>query len=155
MRGIRVDRPRTLDFGRPTATPEWTQQSMFGAMPVRDVLVVIGNELLEATMSFRSRWFEYLAHRPLIGAWFRADPDMRREAAPEPRLNVLVLDPGTVCVEASETAQMEQLDRLGFEVVPVPFWDVAPFGGGLHCATLDVHREGVLEDCFPRRSGRF
>ncbi|WP_367620995.1 hypothetical protein [Streptomyces olivoreticuli] len=49
----------------------------------------------------------------------------------------------------------QQLDRLGFEVVPVPFWDVAPFGGGLHCATLDIHREGVLEDYFPRRSGRF
>ncbi|MBF6047942.1 serine/threonine protein kinase [Streptomyces sp. NRRL B-1677] len=301
-RGIRVDRPRPLDFSRPVATPEWSQKSMFGAMPVRDVLVVIGNELLEATMSFRSRWFEYLAHRPLIESWFRADPGMRWEAAPKPRLteasyrpgfwdeydalpyeqriarvragelvlteaeplfdaadiarcgrdlfvqqslatnaagirwlrqhlpehrvhgvtfgnehpmhidatwvplrpglalhcaerpaeedllryfrandwqvvqaaapgrtsppplsacsrwlsmNVLVLAPGTVCVEASETAQMEQLDRLGFEVVPVPFWDVAPFGGGLHCATLDVHREGVLEDYFPKRSGRF
>ena len=60
-------------------------------------------------------------------------------------MNVLVLNPKTVCVEACETAQMEQFDKLGFEVIPVPFWDVAPFGGGLHCATADVYREGTCE----------
>jgi glycine amidinotransferase len=70
-------------------------------------------------------------------------------------MNVLSLDPDTVCVEASESAQIEQLDRLGFEVIPVPFWDVAPFGGGLNCATTDVCREGDLEDYFPHRYGRF
>jgi glycine amidinotransferase len=63
-------------------------------------------------------------------------------------INFLVLDPKTVCVEAGETAQMEQLDKLGFEVVPVPFWDVGAFGGGLHCATADVYREGSCEDYF-------
>ena len=66
-------------------------------------------------------------------------------------MNVLVLNPKTVCVEACETAQMEQFDKLGFEVIPVPFWDVAPFGGGLHCATADVYREGTCEDYFPKQ----
>ena len=70
-------------------------------------------------------------------------------------LNVLSLDPQTVCVEAGEHAQMEQLNRLGFEVIPVPFWDVAPFGGALHCATMDVHRQGGREDYFPHRFARF
>jgi glycine amidinotransferase len=46
---------------------------------------------------------------------------------------------------------MEQFDRLGFEVLPVPFRDVYPFGGGLHCSTADVYREGTCEDYFPRR----
>jgi glycine amidinotransferase len=64
-------------------------------------------------------------------------------------MNILILDPKTVCVEAEEKEQMEQFDKLGFEVVPVPFWDVAAFGGGLHCATADVYREGTLEDYFP------
>jgi len=63
----------------------------------------------------------------------------------------LVLDPKTVCVEASETTQMEQLDKLGFEVIPVPLWDVAVFAGGLHCATADVYREGTCEDYFPKQ----
>jgi glycine amidinotransferase len=63
-------------------------------------------------------------------------------------MNFLVLDPKTICVEAQEQAQMELLDSLGFEVIPVPFWEVSSFGGGLHCATADVYREGSCEDYF-------
>jgi glycine amidinotransferase len=64
-------------------------------------------------------------------------------------MNVLVVNPGTVCVEASEVHQMDQLDRLGFNVIPVPFRHAYPFGGGLHCATVDIHRIGSCEDYFP------
>ena len=298
-RGIRVDRPDPLDFNQVVQTPDWKQETMFGCMPPRDVLLTVGNEILEATMSYRSRWFEYLCYRPLLERYFKEDPNMRWEAAPKPRLtertykkdywkkyramtskererviydrdfplteeevcfdaadigrfgkdllvynstvtnkrgidwlrrhfpnhrihvvsfyeddpmhidatfvplrpglalsnrvrvplvkeqiglfkkndwevvecappahdkkaplsfcsvwlsmNLLVLDPKTICVEASETAQMEQLDKLGFEVIPIPFWDVAAFGGGLHCATADVYREGTCEDYFPKQ----
>jgi len=66
-------------------------------------------------------------------------------------MNCLILDHKTVCVEASEVNQCEQLDALDFEVIPVPFRDAYPFGGGLHCATADVHREGTLEDYFPKQ----
>jgi glycine amidinotransferase len=303
-RGMRVDRPEPLDSSRPVQTPDWAQRSMFGCLPARDLLITVGNEILEATMSFRSRWFEYLAYRPLLESYFASDPDLRWEAAPKPRLtdrsyrpdfweqylalpvadqlvrvrendlilteteplfdaadiakfgkdlfvqlslvtnrggvrwlkqhfpdhrvhpvvfdntlpvhidatwvplrpglvlhnrdrpaepelveffklndweivpsawpahdqqsmpplciyspwlsmNILSLDERTVCVEERENAQMEQLSQLGFEVIPVPFWHVYPFGGGLHCATMDVYREGALEDYFPRRHGRF
>jgi glycine amidinotransferase len=303
-RGITVDRPVPLDFSQPAVTPDWRQENMFGCMPPRDVLLTVGNEILEATMSVRSRWFEYLCYRPLLERYYREDPAMRWEAAPKPRLtdasyragfweefdalpfaeqidrvrrndlvlteaeplfdaadvarcgkdlfvqlslvtnragvrwltqhlpqfrvhpvtfgnnypmhidatwrplrpglilhcgerdaepelleyckvndwqvvsaappartretlpplcfctpwlsmNVLSLDANTVCVEESETAQAELLDKLGFEVVPVPLWDVAPFGGGLNCSTADVCREGVQEDYFPVRHGRF
>jgi glycine amidinotransferase len=285
-------------------TPDWNQQTMFGCMSPRDVLMTIGPEILEATMSYRSRWFEYLSYRPLIERYYREDTQMRWEAAPKPRLtavsykngfwdefeeltdadrawrasegdlllteaeplfdaadiarvgkdlfvqistvtnysgvrwlrqhfrghrvhevtfadphplhidttwvplrpglvlhnseriasrellmyfklndwevveaarprrapselpplcfcspwlamNVLCLDPGTVCVEASEVYLADQLTMYGFEVVPVPFWDVAPFGGGLHCATVDLLREGGQEDYFPHRHGEF
>lgn len=304
QRGVRVDRPTPLDFSQAVSTPDWTHPTMFGCMPPRDVLITVGTEILEATMSSRGRWFEYLCYRPLIQEYYREDPQMRWEAAPKPRLtsdsfvagfwdefdalnrdeqvarvlrndlvlteaeplfdaadivrfgkdlfvqlslvtnrsgvrwlaqhrpdlrvhgvffanhnpmhidatwvplrpglilhcgertaedellqyckandweivqaprpsrtvktlppltsctpwlsmNLFSLDPQTVFVESSETAQMEQLDRLGFDVIPVPFWDVAPFGGSLHCATLDVEREGELADYFPKRHGRF
>jgi glycine amidinotransferase len=300
-RGIRVDRPTPLDFSQTVQTPDWKQDSMFGCMPPRDLLLTVGNEILEATMSQRSRWFEYLCYRPLLEQYYREDPNFRWEAAPKPRLtdetyhsknfwlefdqlseeeqleqhtyrkqwnltereplfdaadvgrfgkdlfvqrstvtnaggmawlrkhfpnhrihevlfkeggpmhidatfvpvrpglaisnrkrvpltqemvdlfkkndweivecatparnkkpplcfcsvwlsmNILVLDPKTICVEASETAQMEQFDKLGFDVIPVPLWDVGAFGGGLHCATADVYREGTLEDYFPKQ----
>jgi len=66
-------------------------------------------------------------------------------------MNCLVLDPKTVCAEASEVNQLEQMDKLGFEVIPVPFQDAYPFGGGLHCSTADVYREGTLKDYFSKQ----
>jgi len=296
-RGIQVDRPTCLDFSQEVCTPDWRQKTMFGCMPPRDVLLTVGNEILEATMSYRSRWFEYLCYRPLLQRYFREDPHFRWEAAPKPRLtdssykpsfwsdfnnwtdeqkemamrtgdwvlteqeplfdaadmaragkdlfvyhsavtnkagidwlrrhfadhrlhvlyfketipihidatfvllrpglalsnrqrvplepkmldlfkkndweivecaepaldgypplsfcsrwlsmNTLMLDPKTICVDAQEVKQMEQFDQLGFEVIPVSFGAVSAFGGGLHCATADVYREGVCEDYFP------
>ena len=299
-RGIRVDRPVPLDFSQTVQTPDWVQKSMFGCMPPRDILLTVGREIIEATMCYRSRWFEYLCYRPLLQQYFKQDPHFRWEAAPKPRLtdrtykpdwwrefeskteedqvrdytlkkdwviteeeplfdaaevgrfgkdlivqrstttnasgldwlqrhfpdhrvheavfreggpvhidatfiplrpglilnnskrvpltprlvelckkndweivtcakpartekprlsfcspwltmNLLVLDPKTICVEEKEVYQMELLDKLGFEVVPIPFWDVAPFGGGLHCSSADVYREGTLEDYFPHQ----
>ena len=63
-------------------------------------------------------------------------------------MNVLVLDPKTVCVEKSEIYQAEQLDKIGMEVIPVDLRDAYAFGGGLHCCTADVYREGVLKIIF-------
>ena len=294
-RGIRVDRPTPLDFSQEVRTPDFHTSSQFGCMPPRDVLLTVGKEILEATMSYRCRWFEYLCYRPLMQRYWEEDPEFRHEAAPKPRLtdldyrrdylsdsiteaqrldwtarkhfvtteeeplfdaadvlrmgrdlvvqhgfttnlkgiewlrrhfpdhrvhavnfpgdpypihidatftplrpglilnnpkrrlpdeqrrlfskngweivdaappahnrppplcyssvwlsmNVLVLDPGTVCVEKSEVYQAEQLDRLGMEVVEVELRDAYAFGGGLHCSTADVLREGDCEDHFP------
>jgi len=66
-------------------------------------------------------------------------------------MNCVVLDSETVCVEASETAQIKQLEEFGFDVISVPFWDASPFGGGLHCSTADVYREGTCKDYFPEQ----
>lgn len=302
-RGIRVDRPTSLDFSQAIQTPNWQQGSMFSCMPPRDVLLTVGNEILEAPMSFRSRWFEYLCYRPLLEQYYNEDANFRWETAPKPRLteksykkefwqewnaaseekkwkiteksdwiiteaeplfdaadvarfgkdlfvqksmvtndsgidwlrrhypdhrvhkvtykemlpwhidatliplrpglvlvnperhplnkahnqlfkknnweivaapksirkekmplctcslwlnmNCLVLDTKTVCVEAAETPMMELLDKYGFEVIPVPFFEVSPFGGGLHCSTADVYREGTLEDYFPKQIDGF
>ncbi|MBW2605905.1 MAG: serine/threonine protein kinase, partial [Deltaproteobacteria bacterium] len=54
-RGIRVDRPEPIDFNQAVQTPDWKQESMLGCMPPRDLLLTVGNEILEATMSQRSR----------------------------------------------------------------------------------------------------
>ena len=66
-------------------------------------------------------------------------------------MNILVLDPKTVCVEKSEIYQAEQLDKLGMEVLPVDLRDAYAFGGGIHCCTADVYREGELKDYFPKQ----
>ncbi len=300
-RGIRVDRPTSLDDRQYVRTPFWECEHAFGTMPPRDILMAYGNEILEATMSQRARWFEFLAYKPLLTRYFEEDPNFLWEAAPKPKLseesyvpgywesfwgewtneelmekmrrlefhlteteplfdtadamrfgkdifiqhsapsnragldwfkrhfesrgfrvhflhfggttqpwhidvtliplragqimvnpdypslvpefhqllrlndweiieaapvsgakqpgysmcheslgyNVFSIDPDTICVEANELALQEQLDGLGFDVIPVPFIDVSMFGGALHCATLDVEREGDMEDYFP------
>ena len=66
-------------------------------------------------------------------------------------MNTFSIDPKTVCVEAHETAYCEQLDKLRFEVIAIPYEKVIPFGGALHCTTLDVYREGKCEDYFPKQ----
>ena len=59
-RGIKVDRPDPINFNQKISTPDWEAETMFGCMPPRDVLLTVGNEILEATMSYRCRWFEYM-----------------------------------------------------------------------------------------------
>ena len=297
-RGIRVDRPTPIDFSKPATTPDFHTESQFGCMPPRDVLLTVGSEILEATMSYRCRWFEYLCYRPLMQKYWDEDKNFKHESAPKPRLtdadyhadylsekigvekrlkwtadkffvtteeeplfdaadvlrfgrdlvvqhgfttnlkgiewirrhfsdhrvhavnfpgdpypihidatftplrpglilnnpqrslpdeqrkmfekndweiidaaqpshnsppplcysstwlsmNVLVLDPKTVCVEKSEVYQAEQMDKLGMEVIPIDLRDAYAFGGGLHCCTADVYREGTCEDYFPNQA---
>ena len=64
-------------------------ETMFGCASVRDLLLTVGNEILEATMSQRSRWYEYICFRPLLERYFKEDPNFRWEAAPKPRLTEL------------------------------------------------------------------
>ena len=295
-KGIRVDRPPPIQWNQAVTTPDFMPGAMFGCMPPRDVLLTVGKEILSAPMSFRCRYWEYLAYHDLMQRYFDEDPEFRWEQAPRPRLtpdayqvgyfdeitleerlrrtaaldfvtteheplfdaadvlrigkdlfcqhglttnrrgmewlkrhypdhrvhavnfpgdpypihidatfvplrpglvmnnpkrplpaeqrkifeandweiidaaqpandkppplcyssvwlsmNVLVVNHQTVIVEASEVHQMDQLDKLQFEVIPMPFRDAYPFGGGLHCATADVFREGKCEDYFPKQ----
>jgi len=83
---IKVDRPTAIDFTKAIETPDWHNDGMFDCMPPRDVILTVGNEMLEAPMSYRCRWFEYLAYRPLLEKYYDEDPNMRWEAAPKPRL---------------------------------------------------------------------
>ena len=45
-------------------------------------------------------------------------------------------------MEASEVYQQEQMDQLGMNASSCDLRDAYPFGGGLHCSTADVYREG-------------
>jgi len=63
-------------------------------------------------------------------------------------MNVLMLDPERVVVEASQTSMIRLLEKHGFTPVPCPFMNYKPFGGSFHCATLDVRRRGTLQSYF-------
>jgi hypothetical protein len=68
-------------------------------------------------------------------------------------VNVLVLDEHHVCVNNMNPVVIDFLKKHHMEPVYVPwrhryFWD-----GGLHCITLDLHRQGNQKDLFPDRTG--
>ena len=57
---------------------------MYAAMP-RDILMVVGNEIIEAPMAWRSRFFEYRAYRPLIKEYFKKGA--KWTTAPKPTMS--------------------------------------------------------------------
>ena len=61
-------------------------------------------------------------------------------------LNVLSVAPDLVCVDRRETALMHELERHRITCIPLPMRHARLLSGGFHCVTLDLHREGALED---------
>lgn len=82
--GVTVRRPDAVNYTAAYATPDWSSLSgLYGAMP-RDVITVIGDQIIEAAMPWRSRFFEVHAYRSLIKAYFKAGA--RWCPAPRPEL---------------------------------------------------------------------
>ncbi|MEH1016319.1 serine/threonine protein kinase [Micromonospora sp. CPCC 206060] len=295
--GVTVHRPAPMNFGQRLETPTFSVENQYCATCPRDVMITIGNEIIEAPMSRRARYFEYQAYRDIVYRYWNADDRVRWTTAPKPSMsdamyrsdfwdwpieqrharmhssefcvtqdevvfdaadmsrfgrdimvqesmttnragirwlkrhlephgfrihpvhfpldyfpshidctfvplrpglvltnpdrpiesseakmfldndwelvdapppvlsndempqycqsskwlsmNVFSISPEKVVVEQRETPLQDMLDRLGFEVYTVPFRNVFEFGGSLHCATWDIHREGTREDYFP------
>lgn len=82
--GIRVKRPSPVNHCRPFHTPNWSSAGgLYSAMP-RDILIVVGDLLIEAPMAWRSRYFEFEAYRPILKEYFKKGA--RWISAPKPQL---------------------------------------------------------------------
>lgn len=88
--GITVRRPDVIDFRRAVRTPRW-RSTGFGATCPRDAFLVVGDEIIEAPMAWRSRHFEGLAYRRLFREYFARGA--RWTAAPRPALDDDLYDP--------------------------------------------------------------
>jgi N-dimethylarginine dimethylaminohydrolase len=67
-------------------------------------------------------------------------------------VNMLVIDQKNVIVNGYNKQVFDAFERYGItaHICPVRhryFWD-----GGVHCITLDLHREGSIKDYFPERT---
>lgn len=83
--GVIVHQPDKLDHNKSYSTPQWQSPGGLYAVMPRDVILVIGNEIIEAPMAWRSRYFEINAYRPLIQDYFRKGA--KWTAAPKPQLD--------------------------------------------------------------------
>lgn len=106
--GITVRRPDPVDYAKPFATPDWRSPSgLYSAMP-RDLLLVVGDQIIEAPMPWRSRYFEINSYRRLLKEYFNAGA--RWLPAPKPMLtdeafNHEFVDPqpgGPMCYAVTE-----------------------------------------------------
>ena len=64
-------------------------------------------------------------------------------------MNVLLLNVDKVVIEEKEEEVIRFFEKLGYEVITVPFDKVYKFGGGFHCCTTDIRRRGELKSYFP------
>jgi glycine amidinotransferase len=81
--GITVRRPDPIPHARRFRTPAWSSRGFCIACP-RDGFLVIGDEIIETPMAWRSRYFEGDAYRRLFKEYFHAGA--RWTAAPRPQL---------------------------------------------------------------------
>lgn len=70
-------------------------KGMYAAMP-RDILIVVGNEIIEAPMAWRARFFEYRAYRPLIKEYFKKGA--KWTTAPKPTMANELYDQVRLCL---------------------------------------------------------
>lgn len=81
--GVTVRRPEVMDFTVESRTPFWSSTGFCTASP-RDLLMVVGDEIIEAASPWRARYFEVYAYRRLLNEYFRAGATWT--AAPKPQL---------------------------------------------------------------------
>lgn len=68
-------------------------------------------------------------------------------------VNVLMLDDRHCCVTNMKNEKVNTfLKKHGITPVHVPWRHRYFYDGGLHCITLDLHRDGTMEDYFPDRN---
>src|SRR5215213_4988834 len=81
--GVKVRRPEPLDQLQSYSGLGWTSTGLYTAMP-RDVLLVIGDDIIECPLAWRSRYFETCGYRPLLKEYFREGA--KWSMAPKPEL---------------------------------------------------------------------
>ena len=85
--GITVLRPTPINFNQKVKIPLWEVDNMFCSVCPRDVMITIGNCIIEATMSKRGRFFEYLPYRDITYKLWDTDFSMKWKAAPKPSMS--------------------------------------------------------------------
>jgi glycine amidinotransferase len=80
-RGVIVRRPDPIDHDCRVVTPDFECSMGHAQTCPRDVLLVVGDEIIEAPMAQRSRYFESRAYRTLLKEYFAAGA--RWTAAPK------------------------------------------------------------------------
>ena len=83
--GVTVRRPSIYNTGKSFSTPNFEIESSVGALMPRDVLLIIGDQIIESPTGWRSRYHENHAYKDLCNEYFREGA--RWVSAPRPQLS--------------------------------------------------------------------
>ncbi len=89
---VTVRRAESLEAMRKIRTPDWETTNYFPYCP-RDVLLAVGDTMIETPGFMRSRYFETFAYRHLVSEYL--DSGARWISAPHPRLDDTCFNPHT------------------------------------------------------------
>jgi glycine amidinotransferase len=107
--GITVRRPDPVDHARAVTTPHWSARFGHACACPRDTLLVIGDEIIEAPMAQRARWFEFRAYRSLITDYFHAGA--RWTMAPKPLMtDALYRERGQAPFDFTDTPLLTEIE---------------------------------------------
>jgi len=106
-------------------------------VPLREGLVLLnGSRVTQGTIPNAFRDWECIFIDDVVAQDFYEYPYASKWMA----MNMLVVDPSTVIIDAQQHDLMELLARKGFTVIPRTLRHSRTLGGGFHCVTLDLHR---------------
>lgn len=63
-------------------------------------------------------------------------------------MNLLMVNPELAIVDAAQHELIRALERNGIDTLPLTLRHARMLGGGFHCVTLDVLRDGAMESYF-------
>ena len=63
-------------------------------------------------------------------------------------MNIFSINPNLVVVDQDQTSLIKLVEKQGLDVVPLKLRHAKMLGGGFHCVTLDIRRNGTLEQYF-------
>jgi glycine amidinotransferase/scyllo-inosamine-4-phosphate amidinotransferase 1 len=107
-------------------------------VPLREGLVIVNGARVNAdTLPKVFRDWEVLYVDQVVEQDFYQYPYASKWIA----LNMLVVNPTTVIMDADQTELRYTLETRGFEVIPHKLSHSRTLGGGFHCVTLDLWRE--------------
>lgn len=118
--GIIVRRPSIMDYSIPYNTPDFSVPYGTSNTCPRDVLLVIGNEIIEAPMAQRSRFFEYRAYRSLLKEYFKSGAQW--SVAPKPMMDNMLYE-----IKYSVKDEMFDADANNSLTNAEPCFDAASF----------------------------
>lgn len=125
-RGITVRRPTKM-ANTAVKAPFFESEMMNGWTCPRDTLLVVGNEIIEAALCWRSRVYEKFAYREILADYHGRDPDFLWSSAPHPSVPDELFRPDYHSKDLTMDKRLEQVARQEFVTVDglEPVFDAA------------------------------